>query len=205
MKISITKLEIVRKNPKAFVAAIKAGENSQSFGVRAKYIRLQDTINYFHKINDYNKTINYFNNSFSQYVDNSKNRKDHERYFNCFNDYVSEFKKKKYEFLTKENLKIILNEKVTVIGQIPLIFKNKKDGYSIYFFAKTNEEWETELKFPIIQNYFSNYFETELENIEVGIFSIEKNKFYQTTFLEKGIAKAEKELKAIGKTIFDIL
>lgn len=204
-KISITKLEIARQNPKGFAAILKAGTLGQPFGGRAKYVRLQDSINHFHKTNDFAKTLNYFNKSFSQYVDNAKNRKDQERYFNCLNDYVNEFKKKKYEFYNKENLKIELNSKVMITGQIPLVFKNKKGEYFIYFFAKDNEGWETELRFPIVQSYFSDVFEVETEEINVGIFSISENRFHEMSYSKKEIAKANKELKAMGQTIFDIL
>lgn len=205
MKISITKLETARKNPKAFVAAVKAGENSQSFGGRAKYIRFQDSINHFNKTNDFHKTVNYFNNSFSQYVDNTKNRKDQERYFNSLNDYVNEFKKKKFEFVKKENLKIELTERVMITGQIPMTFKNNKGECFAYFFAKDSEDWENELRFPIVQNYFRDIFKTELNNIHVGIFNISKNKFQEISFPEKEILKAEKELKTIGNIIHDVL
>lgn len=204
-KISITKLESARMDPRGFATILKAGTSSQGYGGRAKFIRWQDSVNYFHKTSNYEKTLVYFHKSFSSYVDSVKNRKELEYYFSCLNDYFSACKKRKLKFHTRNNLRIQLNPKLTITGQIPLIFKGKKSCYSIYFFSKSKKDWEQELRFPLVQNYFSRLFETKIENIEVGIFSISECQFFQKVYSLKEIEKAETELQAIGKTISELL
>lgn len=206
-KFSITKLEVARNDPSGFAKSLKpGGTEASSFFGRSMFIRWQDAINEFHRANDLSKAINYLEKTFSNYADSSKNRKAREGYLGSLDSYVSEIKRNGNIFLKKESLKITLNAKVMITGRVPLSFMNNKGGFSLYFFSKTSSGWEAELKFPIIQNYFSQeVFGTDLDKVEVGVFSIEDNRFLQQTYTSAEIEGAKKELKKIGKVIFDIL
>jgi len=204
-KISITNLESARTDPKGFAETLKAGGTGQSFGGRAKFIRWQDSVNHYHKTNSLEKSIAYFNKSFSSYVDSAKNRREQEFYFNRLNDYILAVKKRRYKTHTKENIKIELNSKLTLSGRVPLVFKTREDKYSVYLFTKNTTTWETELRFPVLQNYFGEVFETETKSIEVGVFSLSDGKFHEMCYATKQIKKALEELDVIGKTIYDLI
>jgi len=207
-KFSITQLEVARKNPAQFANNLKAAAGTKSsFFSRGKFMRWQDSVSEFHKQNDLSKAINYLEKSFSNRADNTKNRNEVARFISSLGAYVSQFKKKKFTLMDiRKKIHIDLNPKIFISGQIPITYMNTKGGFSIYFFSQTGLGWEGELKFPIIQKYFAeDIYGTDLDKIEVGVFSTVNDKYSQQTFSEDEIKDAEKELNKIGKVMFDIL
>ena len=102
----------------------------------------------------------------------------------------------------KKRISIPLTSIVRLGGELPLIKMNNKGGYSIYFFSRESNIWEGELRFPIIQNYVaSTLYNVDLNEIEVGVYSLDLRKHLQRCFTQKEIDAAEKELKAIGKVV----
>ena len=206
-KFSITQLEQVRKNPSAFANQLKSGitESGNFFG-RARFLRWQDAVNDFHKTNDLSKAIKYLENSLSGYAENKKNSKIQEEFIESLIYYVDELEKNSYIYLKAETLKIEINEKVMISGRVPLTYMNGSGGFSIHFFSRSNEDWEGELKFPILQKHFAdNIFGTDIDKIQVGIYCITDNKFYATTYSSNEIEEADKELENIGDIMFSIL
>ena len=204
-KFSITKLEAARTNPTDFAKNLKATADGAQQGWPSQYSCLKDAINEFHKQNDLSKSINYLEKRFNRFADNPKNKKQLTNYINSLDFYIKSVKKNELGFLKKETIEIILNSKSKMTGQIPLTFMNNKGGFSIYFFSKLTDGWENELKYPIIQNHFAELYGTDLDKIEVGIFSTEHNKFFEQSFSDLEVDTANKELEKIGKIIFDIL
>ncbi len=207
-KFSITQLEVARQNPTQFANNLKAAAGTKpSFFGRGKFMRWQDSVSEFHKQNDLTKAINYLEKSFSNRADNARNRNEVARFVSSLDAYVSQFKKKGFTLMdSRKKIYIELNAKVYISGQIPVTYMNTKGGFSIYFFSQAGLGWEAELKFPILQKYFADViYGTDLDKIEVGIFSTDSDKFSQQTFSEDEIKDAEKELKKIGKVMFDIL
>ncbi len=207
-KFSITLLEVARQNPTQFANNMKATAGTKpSFFGRGKFMRWQDSVGEFHKQNDLSKAINYLENSFSNRADNSKNRNEVARFISSLDNYVNQFTKKGFTLLDRrKNIHIDLNAKVFISGQIPITYMNPKGGFSVYFFSQSGLGWEGELRFPIVQKYFAEeIYGVDLDKIEVGIFDTANDKFSQQIFSETEIKEAEKELKKIGKVIFDIL
>jgi len=207
-KFSITQLEIVRKSPKQFAENLKATADSKpSFFGRGKFMRWQDSVSEYHKQNDLAKAINYLERSFSNRKDNAKNRNEVERFVSSLDAYVSHFNKKKFTLIdSRKKIHIELNAKVYISGQVPITYMNTKGGFSVYFFSQAGLDWETELKFPILQKYFAEQiYGTDLNKIEVGIFSTDSDKFFQQSYTEIEVKEAEKELKKIGNIFFDTL
>lgn len=207
-KFSITQLEVARQNPKLFANNLKAAAGSKSsFFGRGKFVRWQDAVSEYHKQNDLAKAINYLEKSFSNRADNAKNRNEVTKFISSLEAYVVKFKKKEFSVMDfRKRIQIDLNAKVFISGQVPVTYMNPKGGFSVYFFSQGGLGWEAELKFPILQRYFAEeVYGTNLENIEVGIFSTESNNFFQQTFTEDDVKAADKELKKIGRIIFEIL
>lgn len=207
-KFSITQLEAARKNPTLFARNLKAtsGVKSSFFG-RSKFTRWQDSVGEFHKQDDLSKAINYLEKSFSNRADNSKNRNELARFITSLDAYAYQFKKKGFTVLDRrKNIHIDLNTKVFISGQIPIIYMNTNGGFSVYFFSQSSLGWESELRFPIIQKYFAeDIYGVDFNKIDVGVFCIDNDKFSHKIFSELEIKNAEKELKKIGRVMFDIL
>ena len=203
---SITKLEIARNNPNEFAKSLKVVNQTGSFFGRSQFIRWQDAVNEFNKTNDLANALEYLEKSFSNYANTSKNRKSYESYIVSLYAYVTALKRKGIFFLKKESIKLFLNSKSMITGRVPLSYMNSGGGFSLYFFSKVSSDWAKELRFPIIQNYFSEeVYGIELDKITVGIFSIQDNKFYEHSFNETEIKEAKKELKRISRVIFNAL
>ena len=207
-KISITQLEVARKNPALFANNLKAaGGAKPSFFGRGKFMRWQDSVSEFHKHNDISKAINYLEKSFSNRADNAKNRSEVAKFISSLEAYATQYEKKGFILMdSRKKIHIDLNAKVSISGQIPVTYMNTKGGFSIYFFSQDGLAWEAELRFPILQKYFADeVFGTDLDRIEVGVFSIASDKFFQQTFSAIEVKEAYKELRKIGKVIYDIL
>ncbi|MDX2191505.1 MAG: hypothetical protein SFY32_16760 [Bacteroidota bacterium] len=207
-KFSISQLEVARQNPKQFANNLKAAAGTKpSFFGRGKFVRWQDAVSEYHKQNDLSKAINYLEKSFSNRTDNAKNRNEVTQFISSLDAYVAEFKKKGFSVMDfRKRIQIDLNSKVFISGQIPVTYMNTKGGFSVYFFSQDGLGWEAELKFPILQKYFAEeIYGTNLENIEVGIFSTASDNFFQQIFTEDEVKAADKELKKIGRIIYDIL
>jgi hypothetical protein len=207
-KFSITQLEVARQNPILFANNLKASAGTKpSFFGRGKFMRWQDSVSEFHKQNDISKAISYLEKSFSNRADNAKNRNEVAKFISSLDAYATQFKIKGFSLMdSRKKIHIDLNAKIFISGQIPVIYMNTKGGFSIYFFSQGGLGWEAELKFPILQKYFADeIYGTDLDKIEVGIFSTASDKFFQQTFSANEVKDAYKELKKIGKVIYDIL
>jgi hypothetical protein len=199
-------LETARHNPMDFAKSLKLPIDKGGFYGRSQFIRWQDAVNEYHKTNNLSDALNYIEKSFSNYANTSKNRKSYESYLISLDAYVASVKKSGNIYLKKETIKIPLNSKSMITGRVPVSFMNKKGGFSLYFFSKVSSGWNTELRFPIIQNYFSKeVYGTDLGKIAVGIFSIQDNKFFEHSYSIEEIEDAEKELGRIGRAIFSVL
>lgn len=206
-KFSITHLEEARRNPSLFAKSLLNPKvNSSGFFGRAKFIRWQDAINEFHRTNDIIKAYDYLEKSFSHYSSNPKNRVDYNMYLDSLEAYYKQYQKNGYVFLKSETLKITLNDKVLISGRVPLTFMKMAGGFSVFFFSKVTQGWDCELRFPIIQDHFAkNVYGIDSENVDVGIYSIEDNRFISKTFDHVEITGASIELKQIGDQIFSLL
>jgi len=207
-KFSIIQLEVARKDPKQFATNLKATSGTkQSFFRRSKLTRWQDAVGEYHKTNDLAKAINYLEKSFSQRADTTKNRNEVSRFINSLDAYVTQYTKNGFVLLERrKRIKIILNSKVFIGGQVPIIYMNAKGGFSIYFVVQSSIVWESELRFPVLQKYFAeDIFGVGSDKVEVGVFSTHNDKFSQRTFSEDEIKGADKELKKLGKVFYDIL
>lgn len=205
---SITKLETARKSPANFAALLKSPSAQGGFG-KSKYADWKNAIYYFHKTKDLAKTLDYFEKFFQKHFKNNRaNTKDFEKYTKLIETYVSECKNENLNFVeAKKSIDLlIIKDKLELTGQAPIIYLNNKLSYSIYFFTKTSKDWEDELRFPVIQNYFAKeVYGVDVSEIEVGVFTLDLGKHLQKSYSKTEIKKAVDELNSIGNTIVNNL
>jgi hypothetical protein len=202
-KISFSQLESARKNPVAFAKSLTTptGSNPRF----SKYMAWQLAVNHYHKEKgDLSEALNYFEAIFMRrFVDNHKNKVERENWILELDAYAADDVKRKLTYVEhKKRVSISVTNKVRLGGELPLIKMNNTGGYSIYFFARESAQWESELRFPVIQNYVaSTLYGVDLSEVEVGVYSLDLKKHLQRTFTQKEIDDAEKEIKAIGKAV----
>lgn len=202
-KISFSQLESARRNPAAFAKALTnpSGSNARF----SKFMAWQLAVNRYHKEKgDLSKAVNYFETTFMRnFADNPKNASEREDWILKLQAYSTDNIKRKLTYVEhKKRVNIPLTSKVRLGGELPLIKMNSNGGYSIYFFSREDTDWEGELRFPVIQNYVAlTLYNVELNEVEVGVYSLDSQKHLQRSFIKKEVDEAEKELKEIGKAV----
>jgi hypothetical protein len=202
-KISFSQLESARKNPAAFAKSLTTPSDSNPRF--SKFMAWQLAVHFYHKEKgDLSKAVNYFETTFMRnFADNSKNTAEREDWILDLQAYSTDDIKRKLTYVEhKKRISIPLTNKLRLGGELPLIKMNNKGGYSIYFFSKDSTLWESELRFPVVQNYVaSTLYEVDLSDVEVGVYSLSLKKHLQRSFTQKEIDDAEKELKSIGRAV----
>lgn len=206
-KISFSQLESARKNPTAFAKSLI----SPSGGIPrfSKFMAWQLAVHRYHKEKgNLSEAVNYFETTFMRnFTDNSKNEAEREDWILELQAYSTDDIKRKLTYVEhKKRISIPLTSKVRLGGELPLIKMNNKGGYSVYFFSRESSLWESELRFPVIQNYVaSTLYNVDLNDIEVGVYSLNLKKHLQRSFTQKEIDAAVKELNTIGKAVSLVL
>lgn len=164
-------------------------------------------MNEYHKVNDMSVAINYFERTFTRlFTDNRKNELEKEGWIQKLEAYITEHSNLGLIYIEHRlRIEIVLSTKLRITGEIPLINLNRNFGYSAYFFTKDSTNWESELKFPIIQDYIATFYGVDLSEVEVGVFGIDTESLSQVIYSDQEIADAKKELNAIGQTITSLL
>jgi hypothetical protein len=202
-KISLGQLESARNNPIAFAKSLTSSNGSrQRF---SKFMAWQLSVHRYHKEKgDLSKAVNYFEAIFTRnFADNSKNEAEREDWILQLQAYSTDDMKRKLTYVEhKKRINIPLTTKVRLGGELPLIKMNNKGGYSIYLFSRESALWEGELRFPVIQNYVaSTLYNVELNEVEVGVYSLDSKKHLQRSYSKKEVEEAVKELYSIGKAV----
>ncbi len=203
-KFSITELETARRDPVGFGKALKDGATSSSrFGAYPKSMRWLNALCKYHEEMDISSAILSLETGFSNRQDNAKNRRELESFIDALSNYESEIKKRKLSLLkSREPVSIQLTGLLKITGQIPLIFMKPDVGFSAYFITRENAVWETELKYPVIQNYIaSSIFNSNIREVEVGYINYYSGEFYEISFSVPEIKSAIQELKKIGESV----
>jgi hypothetical protein len=203
-KFSITELETARRLPVDFGKALKDGATSASnFGGYPKSMRWLNAICKYHEEQDISKAILSLEKGFSSRKDTAKNRQELEAFIDALSNYESEIKKRKLSLIkSREPVSLTLTRLVKITGQIPVIFMKPAAGFSAYFITKENILWETELKYPVIQNYIAaDIFSCNVDEVEVGYIDYYSGEFHEISFSPSEIKSADKELKEIGESI----
>ena len=202
-KISFSQLETARKNPTTFATSLSSPDAGN--GRFSKYMAWQCAVFYYHKQKwDLSKAITYFETTFQRnFKDNPKNEIERKGYVEQLIAYAADEQKNKLTYLEhKKRISIPLTGKLRLGGELPLIKMNDKYGYSVYFFSRKSTNWETELRFPIVQNFLARtLYNVDLSEVEVGVYGLDFKKHVQQTYSDSDIGDAVKELQSVGNAI----
>ncbi|WP_276374290.1 hypothetical protein [Chryseolinea sp. H1M3-3] len=200
-RFSISRLEEARRNPAEFGKLLNSETKNGGMSF-SKYMAWQHTLFRFHKTKDLPETINYFESLFwGKFVDNRANRNQYEKFLESLNAYIKDHDKNKYKYIDgRVKMDIKLSEKVKITGQIPIVNMSPV-GYSVFFLVRGRDDWEEELKFPVVQNYLSESFGVKLSEVEVGVYDLEKEKHICKIYSARDVREANVELIKIGRII----
>lgn len=193
MIIKFSGLERIRHNPKAFY------ESGFQMSGRSKLTRWQDALAHFHRGKTMGVAETYLVTSFGRMADNALNRRDLIKFTRFLYEYEEDYNKldsEKFEF--RKNLTLDISADNQISGQIPRVDINTKtDGYSVYYFARKDFDWESELRFPVLQKCMSDYFSCDAEHIKVGMYILDDGRHRSKSYTLEELESAQSELQNI--------
>lgn len=205
-KFSINSLETARKNPAAFKLMLENDktDGANFWGGRAKSRRWHDAVSIYHQRSDKNEAIQHLIKAFSSRKDTIFNRRELDSLILSLENYIIEYTKLKYLNLEKSlRLSLLITPEIKVTGMIWLINETSRKGYAGYFVGKEVNKlnWESELRFPIIQNFLSEKYHCPLNRIEVGLIDYTTGHHHKISYNEDEIHDAVVEFNKIGNLL----
>lgn len=197
MRIKHKKLELVKLNPKQVKSILaeqyKGGKNMTRCWDRA--------ISFYHKENDINKAIIYLQYLFLGFSDSKRNRDKFEYFIGKLIEYHESYKKldfTPFKVLGKLNMDIGFDNSLT--GEIYRIDKTKT-GFAVTLIIRSDGLWKHELRFPLLQRYFSTKLKCSESEIIVGVYNFEKSEHEYVTYDHTTIENAWSEVLFISEQI----
>lgn len=201
MKFSHRNLEAIRQNPKNFKQILNSSGGRISM---ARYWQFAAR-RYHQSSNDDELAVNYLeNNCLNHFVNNASNSGKIRKLIDKLHLYFEDYKKQNIEFYDYTNrISIDIQNNNFITGEIFRIDKKNDGGYKIALFSKLDSIWANELRFPLLQIYYSNLFECPTMDIEVGVYNLEKDKHEYLFFDEETLQQAWNEITQISTTLIN--
>jgi hypothetical protein len=83
--------------------------------------------------------------------------------------------------------------KVSITGEIPRIDLSKS-GYTVWLFTRGSVDWDRELRLPLIQWAYSTRLNSEIEDVALAAYDFSSQRYETHQFTKGQIRSAKKEL-----------
>lgn len=189
IKIPCSILEQVRKNPMAHAQFLATGDKPKTGGTHGMFAYFKDVVKQVHtKEFTVSEGIKELENKFARFDDTLKNKNKQNKLFDGFVEYCKAYEKMGFELAdTKHQMKWDLLPTVRLTGHTPWVVYDDTYYYA-YFIVEQPFDWQTELRFPLIQSYISNNtIECNESEMKVGIYSLSNGSFDLKSFSTKEI------------------
>ena len=190
MKIKHKNLELVRSNPsnaKIFLSEnYPGGKNMTRCWDRA--------ISVYHKENRLDKAILYLQGQCLNFANTKKNRDKTESLILKLIAYDKNYTQLNFlpqKILGRLNIDIEYNNNLS--GEIYRVDKTC-DGYAITLMLREDKIWQNELRFPLLQRFYSDMFKCPANKIKVGVYKYDKSEHEYITYDESTLNNAWDEM-----------
>ena len=206
IKISCSKLEQVKNNPRLYGQMLAIGEGKKGGGQHGMLACIKDTIREVHlgEITAM-QGIKELHRRFLRFDETPKNKTRQEKLSEYYHVYHKQFAQKKWDFLHgTKNMNWPVHKEVVLTGHTPWIFKNE-DGFIAYYITETAVTgWRNELRFPLIQQYIADkILSCKPKDIKVGYYALDTARFDLKCFYEAAIAKAIEITKNVFGNVYE--
>ncbi|ADY51847.1 hypothetical protein Pedsa_1280 [Pseudopedobacter saltans DSM 12145] len=202
MKLSVTKLENARFDPKSVAAELGKksgfGNNGSFKGTFSNYIG-----RFHHEDIEIEKLHALLSDAFKlSFVANADNERRAVKYCDAFLAYTKFMDENGFGL---DNNYTLINWKVLpdafLGGRSPILCSN--DTRNIAFSIEENTlPWYNQLKYPLFQMYLAErYYQCEVDKVEVGIFNIHTGQFELKIFEDVELDNAFEETKNVLKKV----
>jgi hypothetical protein len=197
LKISLTELEEIRRDPIAYKSKRDAG--FERYGNLSYFSVLKNAIYEYHKTSSIQQGMNYLEIK----LDRFKNRRMCQKTVDDFHWYITEFQSLGWPAIKKRiTVTVPLTtqywDSYKITGQINRIDMSSNGGYAAWLFKNDNASgWKSELRMPIIQNAVAVELGVMPSMISVGIYSFENHFSQLQCFSENEVLSAHLELEGL--------
>lgn len=206
IRISLSKLESARANPSIFAHSLI--DIIKSSGGNPGFVGCWKTIarNHHETDSDNSRSIDKLNDKlFASFKENKANNDRRSSYIESFKSYLETFSD--LELIIDKfqiNIKWPLIPKTLLTGRSPFLCSD--NNYKIaYFFQERFNDWQDELKYPLLQIYLAeSFYKCDVSNIKIGVYSIYDKQFDLRTFEDFELDNALEEAKFVFKNVSDI-
>jgi len=201
MDIKHRNLELARENPEKFKKTIKS--LSRKFGGNSQYRDWQYATREYHR-SDKNSALSYLIDAFDRhYIDSSRNQSNLEDYSEKLENYINDFLELGNTYLEMgKRLNLDIENGNFLKGEIARIDKKKNDELEVFIFTKEDIDWESELRFPLLQYHFAeNIYKVDSSKVNVGVYCFEESQHVSRKFSKKEVEQALDEVKEISNII----
>lgn len=206
-KFSITKLEEVRKNPSAYAHKLKDINNTTDFMRQGKFAAWKRAVYRYHKTNNIVYAKSYLYDELSKFKTLKGKKNQIDEYLDNLEIHVNSHNDYNYQFLNSQTrINISLSSELYISGEVPIVNMITDGGFALFFFQEQYIDWEDELRFPVLQNYFANIeLGCDLSQIDVGIYCVETSQHHSKNFSKQEVSDALQEIKDISDIMSNIL
>ena len=197
ISISCSILEQVRKNHAAFVESLSMGDKIQRGGTHGMFAYWQDVAKQLHIGElDVNEGVKELQSHFHRFEDTKRNQSKQAKLLNHFVRYARAYKNEKFSpFESRRRVVWNIIPQIRLTGLTPWIFK-KGELYYAYFCTEKDTEWQSELKFPLLQKYMSDHIiKCDLSALSIGVYCLDTGRFQFKNYSTSEVRRALNETK----------
>jgi hypothetical protein len=191
-RVSLRNLEEALQNPRAWVR----GQQGQRSSRYSRFNALRSTALEFHKDNDLVAAQKSLEARFQR---NFRVVKGNDEYFQMLHTYAKSFAALGTAFVRAYNNIVVLlpdeyRDQFHVSGQIARLDLHPDGGYRAWMFTRTADEWQRELRFPLIQAACARQLNVPAEEIVPGVYEFSTGTYTQCQYTTRQIQSATRRL-----------
>lgn len=203
LRIKCSQLEQARNNPSLYAQQLLSKQNGG--GMHGMFSYMQDAAKRVHLGENLSVAIKKLQNQYiNKFEETRHNKAKQERLIKKLVMYIKQYDDMGFEFVDGRRLMRwdILSE-VQLTGFTPWVTKSQ-DEYYTYYIVENMIDWDSELRFPLLQDYLVNVVhKLKIQTIRIGIYCIETDKFYFKKFSKREIELAIAEAKSLFQNVYE--
>ena len=195
MKVSHGQLESFRADPAAF-----ARKAARRFGGPSMFRMWQYALKKLHS-DDVETAVEHLRKTIhSNYKTNPRNEKRLDELVETLYQYEAAFASLGDVALeVLKPMSLVINPKLTISGEIARLDLVPNGGYAAFLlWREQDDEWRTQIRFPLIQAHFAAKLNCSLRDIAVGVYSIPDQAHVRHRFSASSVTAAQDEIAALA-------
>lgn len=172
MRIPHRALEDVRLNPEAYARRMARGGGEVHRTSVLRYWQL--AVYEFHRRNSVAAAEGYFDGACARFAKSARMQRKIQDYRQGLREYVEQFRRSGHTFVAVGvRISLDLGSDIQMTGEVSRVDVITSGGYGAYLIGRVSEQWETELRMPLLQHYFADEFNVDVEDVRVGVYSVD--------------------------------